>query len=379
MKLSPLMQYQADLKQPGFVSDPAQATAMTALNAVYLTVLARQSLWQRLLNTLLRRKPMTRGVYLWGPVGSGKTYLMDTFYHCLPSGVAKRIHFHEFMRQVHAQLKLLQGERDPLKRVAYDFAEQAHVICFDEFFVDDIGDAMILGGLLRHLFNKGVILVATSNIALEELYKDGLQRERFLPTIALLQQYCQAVRVCNRSDYRLREAAVIGSYFTPLNAQAEQAMQQCFTSVAIEATSTDHVLQINHREFSIKQSAPGVLWVTFAELCQKPRNAADYLALAHLFHTVLISDVPVMANQDNNIAKRFIFAVDVFYDQQIRLVISAAASIDNLYTGQLLADKFQRTASRLHEMQSEEYLEKVIARKPGTHQDEFENGVDLQL
>lgn len=355
--MTPLEQYHLDLAQRGFIKDPAQERAITALNAIFNEVTANQSWLAKILLTLKLRRP-PKGLYLWGHVGAGKTYLMDTFYRCLPEPIKMREHFHEFMGEVHHRLKQLQGQHNPLAIVAAEFAKGAKIICFDEFFVNDIGDAMILGNLLKQLFAQGVTLVTTSNAKPDNLYKDdagneGLQRARFLPTIALLKAHCQIIEVNNAVDYRLQDRLAASSaarYFTPLNAVAAQHMQERFHAYALGETVTHHDLIINDRKLAIVGKTDTVLWLDFAELCVKPRHAEDYLLLAQMFQTIMISGIPVIYADQEKPAKRFIHAIDVFYDQGKELIISAAAPIDELYQGQLYRQSFKRTASRLHEM-----------------------------
>ncbi len=362
MKITPLEQYQLDLKSPGFVSDPAQKNAMTALTRVYTAVLSNQG-WIANLRDRVGAPKTIKGLYMWGRVGSGKTYLMDTFFNSLPSERRQRIHFHKFMRHVQQRMAELKGKQEPLYLIARDFAKQVKVICFDEFFVDDIGDAMILGHLLKHLFELGITLVITSNIPVDDLYKDGLQRQRFMPTIALLRQYCQLLEVNNKVDYRLKNIATDGHYFTPLNEAATQNLQNRFDNYSHNKEICPNKLEINDREISAIQCAEGILWLSFDELCKKPRNTQDYLILAKQYPTVLISDVPILNAHNNNSAKRFIHAIDIFYDEKVHLILSADTDIDQLYQGTLCLEKFKRTTSRLHEMQTKDYFKETMAYK----------------
>lgn len=362
MKKTPLQQYQRDLNSPGFVDDPIQQKAIKTLNKIYLEVMSQQS-WFARVSRFLKTTQSTKGLYMWGQVGSGKTYLMDTFYNCLPVQLKQRAHFHEFMKTVHTRLKELQGRREPLYRIARDFAKDAKVICFDEFFIDDIGDAMILGKLLKHLFALDVILVTTSNIEPDDLYKDGLHRTRFIPTINLLKKHCQVLEVSNQVDYRLQDVATTGNYFTPLDETSEQSMQNSFDYYAHNKSLHGNTIVLGSHSTTAIRCAKGVLWIDFENLCGRPLHVKEYIELAKQFHTIMISNVPVLSSKDNNSAKRFIHAIDIFYEQLVRVIISAAADIDGLYQGKLNAEKFKRTASRLHEMQTKDYLEKTVSRK----------------
>lgn len=355
--MTPLEQYHLDSTQRGFMKDPAQEHAITALNAIFTEVIANQSWFAKILVVLKLRRP-PKGLYLWGHVGAGKTYLMDTFYHCLPEQLRMREHFHEFIREVHHRLKQLQGHRNPLAMVATEIAKNTKIICFDEFFVNDIGDAMILGNLLKQLFIHGVTLVMTSNAQPDNLYKDdagndGLQRQRFLPTIALLKKHCQVMEVNNAIDYRLYDRIPTKSrefYFTPLNSTSAERMQERFKVYAQGKSVSHNDLVINDRKLAILGKTDAVVWLDFAELCTKPRSAEDYLQLSQIFQTIMISNVPIMRSEQEKPAKRFIHAIDVFYDQRKELVISAAAPIDELYQGQLYTQSFKRTISRLHHL-----------------------------
>jgi len=354
--MTPLEKYQQNIMLHGFITDPIQERAIMALNKIFNAVIANQAWYTKLLLKFkLRSAP--KGLYLWGRVGSGKTYLMDIFYHCIPGHLKKRQHFHEFMRDVHHRLKQLQGQRNPLNYIAREFAQNAHVICFDEFFVDDIGDAMILGNLLKALFACGVTLVMTSNTKPDNLYKDdagndGLQRQRFLPTIELLKQYCEVMDVNSETDYRLYDRKLNDKprYFTLLNAVNTQPMQEYFNTCTQGQTVSNDSLIVDDRQLSVIGKTDTVLWVDFEELCVKPRNAEDYLQMAKRFQTIFISNIPILSDEKEKAAKRFIYAIDVFYDQGKTLIISADAPIDELYQGQFYLQSFKRTVSRLHEM-----------------------------
>ncbi len=336
--------------------DPAQREALALLDSIRSELIAAEGggLWKRL-RTRLRVQP-TRGLYLWGAVGRGKTFLVDLFFDSLPFERKLRLHFHRFMGRVHAGLAAVQGRDDPLRDVAADFAAQARVLCLDEFFVTDIGDAMILAGLLRHLFARGVVLVTTSNIEPKNLYRDGLQRARFLPAIALLEQYCEVRQLLSPQDYRLRALTQSGVYFTPLSQTAERALGACFQRIAPGAHRSEPAILVNGRDIAVKRRADGVIWFDFDALCEGPRAVADYIELAQSFNTVLISGVPQFSPQTDDAARRFVNLVDEFYDRGVNLVLSAVTTATELYDGERLRAEFARTMSRLIEMQSAEYL-----------------------
>ena len=366
--LTPIERYQRDLARPDFHPDPAQAEAVQHLQRLYerlLLALEREqsvSWWQR-----WRRKPSVtpvQGLYFWGGVGRGKTYLMDNFFESLPFEQKMRVHFHRFMRRIHSELKLLGGKKNPLTLVADTISREARVICFDEFFVSDITDAMILGTLMEELFRRGVTLVATSNIAPDGLYKDGLQRARFLPAIALLKQHTQVVNVDGGVDYRLRALEQVELYHSPLDAAADQSLMESFKNLMPGSVGNSGEFQSNvavdieGRKIMARHLAEDVIWFDFVELCDGPRSQNDYIELAREYHSVLISNVPGLGRNNDDQARRFVNLVDEFYDRHVKLVISAARPLANLYDEGRLNFEFQRTVSRLLEMQSREYLAK---------------------
>ncbi len=360
MPKPPYAQYQADLATAGFTADAAQLAAVNRLQLLYEQLDAearrRPGLMQRL--GLARPAAPIKGVYLWGGVGRGKTYVMDLFFDGLPLEKKMRTHFHRFMRRVHAELTLLKGEKNPLNKVAQRLADEARVICFDEFFVSDITDAMILAGLLDALFRQGVILVATSNLAPADLYRDGLQRVRFLPAIDLLHQHMDIIELDGGTDYRLRTLVQANLFQHPLGAAAEQALEACFQALVREQAVLRHdlALSVEGRPIVARREAGGVCWFEFSELCEGPRSQNDYLVLAREYHTVIVSNVPPLGADREDAARRFIFLVDVFYDQRVKLILSSANSLRTIYQGGRLEFEFQRTVSRLLEMQSQEYL-----------------------
>ncbi|MBN7795357.1 cell division protein ZapE [Parahaliea mediterranea] len=358
---TPLQRYQSDLQREGFSHDPAQEQAVHALQDLYTRLLQRkradggalQDLWRR----LKRERPEPEvGLYFWGGVGRGKTYLVDTFYDCLPFPDKMRVHFHRFMQRVHAELKSLEGEKNPLEQVADRLAGEACVVCFDEFFVTDIADAMILGGLMEALFERGVTLVATSNIVPSKLYENGLQRQRFLPAIALIERYTKVINVDAGVDYRLRTLQRAELYHCPLDEQADISLRRSFEQLAPEPGKHWERIQVNGRYLTCRCLADDVAWFDFAELCDGPRSQNDYIELAREFHAVLISGVPALGSGNDDAARRFINLVDEFYDRNVKLVLAADRPLLELYAGGRLEFEFQRTVSRLQEMQSIEYL-----------------------
>lgn len=357
---TPWQRYQADLKREGFSHDPAQEAAVRLLQDLFDRLLARRhgvsslsGLWRR-----LRGQPLEPevGLYLWGGVGRGKTYLVDTFHDCLPFEDKLRVHFHRFMQRVHRELKALDGEKNPLLIVADRLADEASIICFDEFFVTDIADAMILGGLMEALFERGVSLVATSNIVPEKLYDNGLQRQRFLPAIALIERYTQVVNVDAGIDYRLRTLEQAELYHCPLDEGANESLRHSFEQLAPEPGKHWERIEINGRYITCRCLADDVAWFDFAELCDGPRSQNDYIELARIFHAVLISGVPAMGPGSDDQARRFVNLVDEFYDRSVKLVLAAEKPLLELYSGGRLEFEFQRTVSRLQEMQSHDYL-----------------------
>jgi len=296
------------------------------------------------------------GIYLWGGVGRGKTFLMDLFFGSLKIEKKKRIHFHRMMRDIHARLKTLDSIAEPLDHVAAAIASETHVLCFDEFFVSDIGDAMILGKLLEGLFDRGVVLVTTSNAHPADLYKNGLQRERFLPTIALLEGQTDVIELDGDTDYRLQLLQEAGTFLSPSGDDANVKLMHYFEEIASGDTVEKHVLDVLGRDVQTERCAKGVVWFDFMDICDGPRSQEDYIEIARWYPTVIVSDMPALLGNLENPARRFIAMVDEFYDRRVKLIISAATNIDTLYQGNRLQFEFARTTSRLTEMQSNDYL-----------------------
>lgn len=365
---TPLARYQRDIESGQFFPDPAQENAVRELQYLHDRLL-RKSWPQKkgLLSRFFGAEPTLepeRGLYFWGGVGRGKTYLMDNFYESLPFEEKMRAHFHRFMRRIHEEMKHLTGEKNPLEKVADRIASEVKIICFDEFFVADITDAMILGTLLGHLFDRGVSLVATSNIVPDGLYKDGLQRQRFLPAIAMLNKHCKVVNVDGGVDYRLRALEKAEIYHSPLDADAEKALQGAFNSLvpAAEEVCSGAAIEVEGRKILSRTMCEDVVWFEFAALCDGPRSQNDYIEIAREFHAVLVSNVPQLTSQTEDQARRFINMVDEFYDRGVKLIMSAAVELEQVYAGSRLTFEFERTRSRLLEMQSHEYLAR--AHKP---------------
>ena len=347
--------YQHTLAERGFASDAAQLRAVVALQRCedeWADYKARRG---NALAKLIRRPPIPRGVYMYGGVGRGKSFLMDCFFQAVPLTRKTRLHFHEFMREVHRELQELKGTADPLDELGRRIARRYRLICFDEFHIADVTDAMILHRLLAALFANRVSIVTTSNFHPDGLYPNGLHRDRILPAIALLKAQLEVINVDNGTDYRRRTLEQAQLYHTPLGPAADAALEATFNQLA-EARDENPLLHIEHRELKAVRRAGGVVWFDFRTLCGGPRSQNDYLELAQQFHTVILGNVPQMPPRFASEARRFTLLVDVLYDRRVKLVISAAVPAEQLYTEGPLAHEFPRTVSRLQEMQSADYL-----------------------
>ena len=355
MSSSVIQAYEAELASKGFQSDPAQLRAVQALQRCADEWAAYKTQRSSALKKLINRPDIPRGVYMFGGVGRGKSFLMDCFFNAVPLKRKVRLHFHEFMREVHRELAGLQGTVNPLDVLGARIAKRYKLICFDEFHVADITDAMILHRLLAALFANGVGFVTTSNFQPDGLYPDGLHRDRILPAIALLNQRMEVINVDNGTDYRRRTLEQAKLYHSPLGPQADAEMARTFDQLA-EVRDENPVLHIEAREITARRKAGGVVWFDFRTLCGGPRSQNDYLEITTQFHTVLLSDVPYMPVSMASPARRFTWLIDVLYDRRVKLILSAAVPPEQLYTEGPLVHEFPRTVSRLNEMQSKEYL-----------------------
>ena len=368
---SPLILYQNAVDAGEFQPDAVQKQAVAQLDAIYQALSAlcapaaqpasRGGLLGRLFgkaSVKTAQRPV-QGLYMWGGVGRGKTWLMDLFFHSLPGERKLRLHFHRFMLRVHEELTQLQGQEDPLEVIADRFKAETDVLCFDEFFVSDITDAMLLATLLQALFARGITLIATSNIPPDLLYRNGLQRARFLPAIDLIKEYCDVLNVDAGIDYRLRTLTQANLWLSPAGEETTDAMHSMLgklTGNHSGSAETKPVLEVNHRPMQAIAAVDGVLAVEFHTLCEEARSQLDYIALSKIYHSVLLHNVPVMGADSENAARRFLALVDEFYERHVKLVISAAVPMFEIYQGERLKFEYQRCLSRLQEMQSEEYL-----------------------
>lgn len=353
--MTPIDYYHDQCQKALIVEDKEQLTALNYLQQIYNHLIIenqkRQSLWG-----FIRYPQLIKGLYLWGGVGVGKTLLMDCFFECLPFPNKLRMHFHQFMQMVHQKLTAHQGEEDPLQAIASEIAKQTIVVCFDEFFVSDITDAMILGRLFKALFAQGVCLVTTSNVAPDDLYKNGLQRLNFLPAIRMIKEETEVVHIPSTTDYRLRHIKEAGVFYSPLNEAAKKNMEKSFATLTDGLVIHTDPILINDRVIKIVKEADGVVWFDFKDICTVPRSQQDYLSIAKKYHTVFINDIPIIEDSNKDTLCLFISLVDVFYDARVRLVISAAEPVQQLYDRGFMVAEYTRTHSRLFEMQSTDYF-----------------------
>jgi len=355
-----LQLYRLQLDERHLHSDPAQLAVVAKLDDLRRRLIAqrrapRARLPRWLTGLTAARAPLT-GLYLWGGVGRGKTWLMDLFCASLPFSQARRLHFHRFMHEVHAQLAQIRQERSPLEHVAQALARDTRVLCFDELYVADIADAMILGGLFDGLFRRGVTLVATSNVPPGELYKDGLQRQRFLPAIRLLERHLEVARIAGVTDYRLRQLTQAGVYLAAGAPDTGARLAALFAALADTHARAGGVIEIEGRPIAVIRAGAGAVWFDFKALCAAPRSQNDYIEIAREYQSVIVSDLPVLEGARDDEARRFIALIDEFYDRNVNLIVSAAAPAAQLYRGERLRGLFARTASRLIEMQTQHYL-----------------------
>ena len=355
--VSPRAWYEAARLRPGFVPDPAQEAAVEVLHGLWRQLLEFKTRRNRLLGRSLLSPDSPQGIYLWGGVGRGKSLLMDAFFAGLPYRRKRRLHFHDFMLTVHRGLVRHGHERDPLLAFAAQLADEVRLLCLDELHVSDIADAMILGRLLEALFAHGVVLVTTSNQAPEQLYEHGLQRQKFLPTIALLKSELQVIELAGQEDYRLRALTREPMFMTPDDAASRMRMQELFAQLSAFIPEAGLSISIGGRTLPVLRQGQGIVWFEFQEICAGLHAQPDYLEIAHRFHTVFISGVPVFSPETAAAARRFVWLIDVLYDQRVKLVIAAAAAAQALDPQAVLGDDFRRVASRLNEMQSANYLQ----------------------
>lgn len=359
-QMSPLERYQYDIEHNDFSEDEAQLNAVKHLQRLHDELIEWHhyqtlSSWRKLLS---KEPERPQGIYFWGGVGRGKTYLVDTFFESLPVERKWRIHFHRFMHRVHNELKMLDKQSDPLRIVADKIADEALIVCFDEFFVQDITDAMLLGKLFEYLFERGVVLVATSNIIPDDLYKNGLQRARFIPAIKLIKRHCEVVNVDSGIDYRLRTLTRAEIFHSPLDEQADKNLWQYFKELAPECKDRyeSDCIDIEGRDIDVRAECDDVVFFDFTSICKTARSQNDYMEIARIYHAVLISNVEQMGAGKDDTARRFIALVDEFYERRVKLILSAEVDIESLYTEGQLTFEFRRCVSRLQEMQSQEYL-----------------------
>ena len=345
--------YRQSLAKRGFVSDPSQTRAVERLQRLYQEWTAYKARRSTALRRLVVKPPLPRGVYLWGAVGRGKSFLMDSFYLCVPLVRKRRVHFHHFMREMHRELDELKGTEDPVAALAERVARRCRLICFDEFHVSDIADAMILGRFLEQAMARGVEFVMTSNYHPDQLYAGGLQRTRFLPAIELLKNRLDVLEVDNGTDYRRLKMERVRVYH--VGEGGERVLERIFSELK-DVEEEHHPLDVEGREIAYRKRAGGLVWFDFGVLCGGPRSYADYVDLALRFHTVILSGVPRMSPKNADAARRFTWLVDVFYDDRVKLVASADARPEELYVEGVNSADFARVVSRLHEMQSAEYL-----------------------
>lgn len=353
--------HQLAIQNSGMNADDSQKQVIKLLDDLLVNLVNQQNeikprKFLPLLFSSKKIQSKIQGLYLWGGVGRGKTYLMDLFYDALPFEQKSRLHFHRFMQKVHTELAQLSGEQDPLLILANNLAKDTKVLCFDEFFVSDITDAMLLATLFDALFSKGVVLVATSNVFPDDLYKNGLQRARFLPAIDLIKSHCQIVNLDSGIDYRLRALTQAKIYHSPLDDDASKNLHNYFNKLAVEPITEKQYILINGRNIQTQKESLGTVFFNFSDLCQTPRSQLDYIEISKLYHTVLLANIPQLGEHNEDCARRFLALVDEFYERQVKLIISAQPPIDLLYSDGNLSFEFKRCISRLIEMQSQEYL-----------------------
>lgn len=355
--MSPAAWYQAMVDKPGFMHDEAQAAAIRELDVLWHELVSFKAKRNQFMGRSLLSPKVPKGIYFWGGVGRGKSFLMDVFFACVPYKRKRRIHFHDFMLEAHHQMKLLAAAKDPLIALADNIAASTRLLCFDEFHVSDIADAMILGRLMTALFERGVVMLITSNYSPENLYPNGLQRQKFIPAIDLLKRNLKIINIDNGNDYRLRALPSAPLFMLTTDSQSEARMQAIFQRLAAGTSQSVPNIEIQGRSIAVKKFSQNAVWFDFNSICGGPRAQADYLELARRFPIVFLSDIPHMTANEAAQAQRFIWLVDVLYDNRVKLVASSTVTINEICSNGAQLEEFARTISRLTEMQSESYLE----------------------
>ena len=353
---SPLTWYQAASQQAAFIRDAAQARAIEHLDRLWTELMMFKRKRNRFLGRSLRSPQLPKGLYFYGGVGRGKSFLMDAFYGCLPYRRKRRVHFHAFMTEIHQRLRGLKSEANPLKAVAAEIAKETRVLCFDEFHVSDIADAMILGRLLENLFNEGVVLVATSNYAPSELYPQGQNRSSFLSTIALIEEKLTILNVDGGEDYRHRTLTAAEVFYIPANDENERKLADLFTQVTAGQVERPSEIEIHGRMLRCKKRTDKAIWFDFRMLCFGPRSQADYLYLSEHYEMIFVSGIEKLSQAERAEARRLTWLIDVMYDYRVKFCATCDVPVGEIYVEGDFAQEFVRTASRLTEMQSQEYL-----------------------
>ncbi len=354
--MTPLQYYELQIANGIILPDPQQAIVINKLQVIHDALLEQENNNSSFLHKLsLRKSKPINGIYMYGSVGIGKSFLMNSFYYNLPIESKQRIHFHEFMLEIHEKLQTHQGQKNPLTKIAKELATEIRVLCFDEFMVSNIVDAMLLKGLLQALFEQGICLIATSNTAPDDLYEDGLQRDQFIPAIELIKQYTDVIGLVTHTDYRRDHEVSSKYYHTPINNQTISLLEQQFQHHSRDNVLSTAALEIYGREIDVIKRSKQAVWFEFMVICNIPRSQNDYLELAEKYNTIMISNIPRLTVNDNALVLTFIKLIDILYDAHVRLIVSAAVSVDELYKKGKFTQEFERTRSRLIEMQSEEW------------------------
>ena len=356
-RISPMDWYQDASNKPEFIHDDAQESAIIELDKLWHELIHFKTKRNNFLGRSLFSPDVPKGMYLWGGVGRGKSFLMDLFYSCVPYKRKRRIHFHNFMSEVHHEMKRLANEKDPLMALADKIEKSTRLLCFDEFHVSDIADAMILRRLIKALFERGVIMIITSNSPPDQLYANGLQRQKFLPAIDLIKQNLKIINIDSGNDYRLREMASAPLFMLTSDAEGNNRMQSIFNRLSVGTIQNEKSIEIQGRRIPVKKLSAKAVWFEFKDVCGGPRAQADYLEIAHRYPVILISHIPLMGKEEAAEAQRFIWLIDILYDNRVKLIASSAAHPKEICLENDMTIEFARTVSRLIEMQSQNYLE----------------------